>query len=64
MAELFATSLDAEVFAAVRTGRAKPKGGPLKAPWYTQDPDAPKPAGKSGQALWDAIDRMSSNRRH
>lgn len=59
MVELYATMHDASAALYVALGMLK-RGPGWKLPSYLESGDQPKARGKSGQALWDAVDAFES----
>jgi len=59
MVELYAVAYDANSALYVAAGWLK-HGPAWKLPPYLESGDQPKAKGKSGQALWDAIDAFES----
>lgn len=59
MVELYATAHDAAAALYVALGKLK-RGPAWKLPSYLEAGDQPKARGKTGQALWDAIDAFES----
>jgi hypothetical protein len=55
---MYTAFADAYVDGSIRAGKVKRKGS-RKVPWYLRSPEKAGP-GLTGQALWDAVDRMKS----